>query len=516
MSSGRYQSRLFNLVHQQSRRLTTKWESTFRHLQVATKWGVELILYPVYLFLQSADSSVKILYSKAPPPQPKLSPNHTDFSLLTPPSADTPIQHILEAVQNLSSEETTVTRGNISKLLKPLQLFLAKFFDHPTDKSPLSPSLTIPNKTLPSITSTRQNDVLNLHLSLVSGIATDLLNRQLVLVSIENEILDILTPQQQAKLSNMIINEIANYFDDWQSPENQQKAEISGEFESILSQAKGNNIIKFPLITQGIPKNLLNTNKIITALDTAFAQLEDKTIVPSQEIMRVTQTQINIFVYGKEQLAARGDISITADDLSTQTFSISALIESAINYFFGIGKSKNLNARGAKDKALSNSNQEPWLNWRDLYGDTATFAEETTQASLKPNPTIVPNPSARLSWEKRMSIPPSKADSSLVPRRKQSRNLTRIHKTSGKITTVQQTETSISPLRSNTEKAEISTQQFDHEEAQPDWIETKATSVSYEKHLLEQVLEWLDRGMVWLEETIVKIFQKFQSLWRGK
>ncbi|UKO96366.1 hypothetical protein [Nostoc sp. UHCC 0870] len=494
MSSGRYQSRLFNLVHQQSRRLTTQWESTFRHLQVATKWGVELILYPVYLFLQSADSSVKILYSKAPPTQPKLSPNH--------PSADTPIQHILEAVQHLPKEETTVTSRNISKLLKPLQSFWAKFFDHPTNKSDISQPLTIPNKTAPSIIPSNQHDILNCHLSVVRGIGTDLLNRQLVLVSIENQILDILTPQQQAKLSDRIISELANYFQDLHLPENHPKAKLLAEFERVFTKLTGKNIVKLPFPTESI-LNLLNTSKIIPSLDTAFAQLEAKTILPSQEIMRVTQTQINIFVYGKEQLAARGDIAVTADSLEAQKFNISALIEAAVNYFFSIGKSKNLNARGAKDKALSNSNQEPWLNWSDLYGDTANIAEEKTQASLKINPAIVPSPT-------------SKTDSNLLSLKKQPSHLTRLHQTSGKITTIKQTQTAISPLKTDSERGQISSQQLDKEEIQPDWIETKATSVSYEKHILEQILELLDRAMVWLEERVVKIFQKLQSLWRGK
>ncbi|MGH1396780.1 MAG: hypothetical protein ACRAVC_22525, partial [Trichormus sp.] len=190
MSSGRYQSRLFNLVHQQSRRLTTQWESTFRHLQVATKWGVELILYPVYLFLQSADTTVKKLSSPAPSSQPKLSPNYQDFSSQNPPSADTAIQNILEAVEHLPHAETTVISRNISKLWQPVQLFWSKFFDHPTNNSHFSQPLTIPHKTAQSITPTSQKDVLKHQLSGVRGIATSLINRQLVLVNLKNETLD--------------------------------------------------------------------------------------------------------------------------------------------------------------------------------------------------------------------------------------------------------------------------------------------------------------------------------------
>ncbi|WP_323374494.1 hypothetical protein [Nostoc commune] len=78
-SSGRYQSRLFNFVHQQSRRVTQQWEHTYRHLQVATKWGVEVLLYPVYLLFQSSESSGKTLHTKEPQTRLKLQPNDTDF-----------------------------------------------------------------------------------------------------------------------------------------------------------------------------------------------------------------------------------------------------------------------------------------------------------------------------------------------------------------------------------------------------------------------------------------------------
>jgi hypothetical protein len=40
--------------------------------------------------------------------------------------------------------------------------------------------------------------------------------------------------------------------------------------------------------------------------------------------------------------------------------------------------------------------------------------------------------------------------------------------------------------------------------------------MGYEKHILEQILEWLDSAMLWLEAKIVKIFQFVHQIWRGK
>ncbi len=53
-------------------------------------------------------------------------------------------------------------------------------------------------------------------------------------------------------------------------------------------------------------------------------------------------------------------------------------------------------------------------------------------------------------------------------------------------------------------------------EAKPDWIETDAEPVGYDKHLVEIALEWFDGLMVWLEELAVKIFRLLQQFVRGK
>jgi len=48
-----------------------------------------------------------------------------------------------------------------------------------------------------------------------------------------------------------------------------------------------------------------------------------------------------------------------------------------------------------------------------------------------------------------------------------------------------------------------------------DWIETQATPTGYIKHPLEQILEWLDRAMFWIEELFVKVWRWWQRL-RGR
>ncbi|WP_206780916.1 hypothetical protein, partial [Escherichia coli] len=86
------------------------------------------------------------------------------------PPADTPIQHILEVVQNLSSEEPTPTAAKTSQTFN-LLAFLGSFWEkfvpnhHPQ-------SLAILDK--PAVSS---DNALKRHLPVMRGIATHLANR---------------------------------------------------------------------------------------------------------------------------------------------------------------------------------------------------------------------------------------------------------------------------------------------------------------------------------------------------
>jgi hypothetical protein len=536
-SSGRYQSRLFNFVHQQSRRVTQQWEHTFRHLQVATKWGVEALLYPVYLLFQSSEPSGKTLQTKEPQTRLKLQPNDTDFQPKIP-NVDSPIQHVLEAVNYLSSNEAASTPAKTVESFKPLAflgVFRLKFVDNKSTNNPNITQLSnITENQSGSLNPLQLGNALNQHLPVVRGIATNLINRSLVLVTADNEILDILTSQQQAKLEERIINEVANYWKSWRLIIAKQETKLLPQINHLLAKLTDGYTDKNSLLAEGIPKDLLNTDKLLAFLDIAFAKLESNALVPvqerSQEIVQVAQTKLNIFLYGKEQLAARGEITANADGLETHTLNLQALIEAALNYFFGVGNRKTLESTTSNEllqgkllssrlrKSLSKSSQlenqdltdDPWLTWNDLFGDTEIIAQKPVTLSGRTNPALGSSLSAGHFPQNHLTVKQPKVGSGLV-RRSQ--------KTFGKVASTKQTRTSISQSKSESRKGEILHQQFHQSsqvEAQPDWIETKATSIGYEKHPLEQLLEWVDYVMLWLEERFVRIFQSLRQLWLGK
>ena len=410
-SSGRYQSRLFNFVHQRSRRLTEQCGRAFWHFKVATSRIAPVVLYPIYLLFQSSRATGRQMHQAVQQSLPKLQAQDTDSQPQTsPPAADTPIQQVLLLVDALPSEEAISTHSQDKTEPTNFLAFLAtdtllnggnprtqvssswrfKFF--PNSHTSTS-SLTHRSTPHPSPSHNR---------AVIQGIATQLSSRTLVLISAQNEILDILTPQQQQKLQEQITKEVADYW----------------RYQRLAHSDK--------------QRFTLNPYQALAFLDRTVAYLES-----NQAIAR--------------------------DATDAGTLRIKALIWAAIDYFFGPRYSKPAVATtpvadslelpaGSKPRGkplphrppsklpsrlqLINSDVDPWLSESDLFG---------------------------------------------VPE-------------SGKI--------SNQPRNQNTQLNPA-----------PDWIETHATKVGYVKHPLEQLLEWLDRGMLWLEELLTRVFQWVRSSW---
>ena len=52
-ATGPYQSKFFNFLNRQSLKWRDRLETSARHLKVTVEWGVQILLYPAYLFLQA-------------------------------------------------------------------------------------------------------------------------------------------------------------------------------------------------------------------------------------------------------------------------------------------------------------------------------------------------------------------------------------------------------------------------------------------------------------------------------
>jgi hypothetical protein len=528
-TSGRYQSRLFKFFHRQSRRWGEQFDRTKRHLEVAASWSLEALLYPVYLLIQKATASYsgKQLHTDEQQPRLHLQGNEADSQSETPPSADTPIQRVLAAVDTLQARE--IER----------RFPLAKWADWlvgriPNKTPPITP---FPHRPIAETAIPPSRDPLVSSPPVVQGIASLLVNRNLVLVTAENEILDILTPQQQEKLQNRIIDEVAKYWRSWRLAQVENETKLLPEIDRLLNKLTSGSRGEVPALPQGTKTEdivqyqyLPLPSPALALLDTAFAQIESHAVVPisrvSGQLLEAVQNQLNIFLYGKhQQLTAEQEV--LTPDREYQTSKIQALIWGAINYFFGRNPKKleqttpthtvdqlpigrNNKPQTAlpqrppssalpKSPDLQSENiADPWLTMDDLFGDLQEVTEVVNEQQLL----------IRSSQTTKSALP----DSSSVRTRGEMNSKFKIPNFSSS------SHSPISKPETQSNKAESVHQQrkTTQVEPKPDWIETKAQTIGYEKHPLEQILEWLDRVMLWLEDIFVKIGLFLRGLLRGK
>jgi hypothetical protein len=492
-SSNRYQSRLFNFVHQQSRHLGDRLDSTFRHLQVATKWSLQALLYPVILLVQKAvESADKQLHAQAPQNRLQSQTNN----IHSQPDVDTPIQRVLQALEEKEAKRQPDTE-NVSKNFFGFWWF--KFFPNQPSTSSLNLSSTVTNLPKP-------------YFSTVRGIASQLEDGNLVLVTAENEILDILTREQQEKLQDRIIGEIADYWHYWRLATEKQETQVLPEIERLLQKLTGNAKIKPALPEATETQALVNAEEMLAFIDASVAKLESNALTPlsratlqvqqrSLEIIKVVQTQLDIFIYGKE-------LTVGGEDIQSDRLGIQAIIEAAVNYFFGQRTGKKLDG---SPRYLPNQDLvvDPWLSWDDLFGDFEPIDQEVGQTT---NPALPASQSPRYlqNWLNSYQNIPKKPASKLVKQQKATTDLTRTEKASGKLSKISLVGSSKGEL------AKKQREQTTEIEAKPDWIETKPTSVEYEKHPLERILAWLDAALLWLEEKFVRLFRLLQQFWVGK
>ncbi|AFZ30904.1 hypothetical protein Glo7428_2393 [Gloeocapsa sp. PCC 7428] len=473
-ASGRYQSKLFNFIHQQSRRFTEQCDRAFRQIQFATSWIAPAVLYPFYALFQSTR---KLKFSPKPA-SPQLQASQPDSSPPTP-SADTPIQQVLQLFETPTEEITRPQRdqqlqSTIFAWFSPRIIHLAqqtKELFHPSRQD----TTASPVEWIPIAAKLKNNR------RVIRGVATELTNRNLVLVTTENEILNVFTPQQQEQLQATIEGEVATY---WRC----QRLAYASQVQTQLN-GKTN------------PGNLLTYAKPLNLLDRVLAEIESH----SSALAQHWQNQLNSTTILAN---TTNQNNIESDNSTSQTLRIQALIWAAIDFFFGsssntkIGRNtpvKSLQYRKVQPKripyrpvsqlpAASHTIEDPWLSLSDLFGEVESEAQVQATVSTQTSD---------------KALPENKTSDSL--RRKLINGWQRFKP---KINVV----TALVKVRHTNAIASVASEpkpQPHPAQINPtaEWIDVSAIAVGYVKHPLEQVLEWLDRAMLWLEKSLFKFWQ---------
>ncbi|GBF80662.1 hypothetical protein [Aphanothece sacrum] len=212
---GPYQSRLFNFINRQSWRWRDRIIQTAQHLKLAAQWGTQVLIYPIYLLVQAGRSTRQKLdqtiQKNALPPE--TAPKEGIESFVT---VDRPLKRVLEAIDPwFADSDTPKPQLSPQKPNYPAKIthhnspewaiFLKQVRDN------IRRSLSQPNEVLTPLS----GDSLPISSVDIQGMATLLDNRHIVLVTLNNQTLDILSPQQQKQLLSRIRLETANYWYEW-------------------------------------------------------------------------------------------------------------------------------------------------------------------------------------------------------------------------------------------------------------------------------------------------------------
>lgn len=465
MTNSRYQSKLFNFFSRQSQRFGDSVGRTWRTIRVSANWSLEALLYPVFALIQKAvNSADKQLRHAQAPQQKQLNSDNNTIEYKKTPDCDTAIVHMLQMVKKIPSRPENTLNSVAEKL----------------DYVKYHQQLEI-------------NDTVKAYLSKVQGIATHLGNKHIVLVTADNKVLDILTLKQQQMIQDKIVAEVAEYWRLWHlsSKQVQSNKNLLPEIDQLLHKLTGASIIPTEdnlEQNQEIVTNL-STQSYISGLDTIVAHLESSMLT----VRRHHQNQ-----------------SLVAE--------ISAIVINAINDF--LGKSKVLsqyaevtnnqlhpsyNATLPKLKQVTDETEDLWLTFDDLFGEELLPENQ----AVSTNKRLAFKPSQRLLNQSCDDEPATRKVSQMVKSSYMKGNITHKPKTPAE---TQQVESDILILNHVDSVKIKQADKIPTSDDKPEFVEIRATSVRYEKHILERILEWLDNLMLWLEDKFVRILKLIQQI----
>ena len=526
---GRYQSNLFNFLSRQSMNLRDRSNQTWRQMKLAAVWGVQILMYPIYVGFQATRLVGKQLRQTARQVLPKLKAvaqtiqpvEKSDFLL-----SDTPIQRSLQLLdrltlslpldrlamqldpQDLSAPGVLVVVGGsaiVGSGSKPEQVGLEI-----VGFNPAAHHLALPQT---AQLSQAASHTLARSIKPIQGLASLLTSRNLVLVTTENQLLDVLSLEQQAMLQRRIVGEVASY---WR--QQRSLAAQTGQFRPFvdaflpLPAERTQALPPIRAIWQlmswmqtsavAIAANLFQEAYLLPAAPTAEPQLSGEiTALRSAQPIWKTKDEwltevgnwlrsgIKVTPFAQNPapqgaIAAAQQPRLTPEDVlgaPNQPRGFMAQIQAKLREAQR-GGSKLVRSAAATlapaqaDRELHKAEILQTLTQTEI-AQRAQASQSQRSIGLRRSEQIVP--SQPVPETVAMALPDDFLEEAALAR-------------SVDRSTSDQT-TDLIPT--------------------PSWVEAKVSLVAYEKHPLEQLLDWLDRGMSWVEIKVSEAWRWLRDRW---
>jgi hypothetical protein len=331
---------------------------------------------------------------------------------------------------------------------------------------------------------------------LIQGIASLLDSHTLVLVTPENQLLDLLTPTQQQQLYQRMVWEIAFHR------------------QQVRSHALAHRQLNAPLPLLSDRTNLWLPARLLRQFVSWF--------------------QVSPVAVGTN-LFQESSLTIEASAQIQHPFQpIQAYLNRWPLWQRWLGNPHSASTLTISDAQLE---VDPWLSMQDLFGEQTrfmpiTWMDERPLPGISPQSTLPPThdgttvalPATRTptqlprsteqtqSWVQKFSASfksaqlERKATSGGEARKSSLQRLRRQNRSSSQPAAASRSIISAvaaNPVVASPGAPTLTTPGFDPELT---WIEAEATAIGYVKHPLEQILEWLDQILLWLERRFVKVW----------
>ena len=520
-SNDPYKSRLLNFLNRQTIHFQDKLGTSVRYLRSATEMSVQLLLYPFYLMVQSGRVARQQLESRVQSSL-LLSAARESESDSSSAQASTSLEEVLdlvepwleatEAEKSNSTATETIDVLPIVEVSDPVDPWLNISSEQKVTPPP-SESIQPSFAPVPSQTSTA-----------IRGIASLIDSQQLVLVDHHNRLFNVLNPRQQELLQQYLVKsnpkpnllvtmtqKVLASLPTIAKTDSSNPLPVKFFWQTVdwlqsSSVATKVNLFGESKLTKSSPvlppsNSSFSLPQFLASLDNQVAELETKSFSPGFLSVNHLGDRLSRLSQSNNTLP----VTESRPDLDSNPFQIRAIIKAAIDYFFGP------NASGVANKIKGNNvstlptsvkgiplesktassylpgksselhlpqadEQESWLSWNDLFRNTVS-------STVKPGVSVEP-------------------DSSLNVQQFPSLSVTPVNSTPSFSIPTEKTENSTNLTYFNSAKTPA--------EKTPDLLETKATTVGYEKHLLVRILELLDQIILWLEEKLIQIWRLFR------
>jgi hypothetical protein len=501
--SGNYQSRVFTFINQRTSRFKDTCAQGFRHIKIAVVWSGQALLYPFHLLAQTT----KIF-------QPQITPPAENPVL--PPVSDINIEQALELVVDAGYPIVIAERGSV---------ITADSWEGSRQQPVVTSSRFATGDAMRTIVvsedssnlgsydpdtddwevasySPRRSQQVVTKKPVIQGLSSLLIDRQLVLITTENEILDILTSSQQQEIRRRIGGDLAIDWYQWSTGEifvggASLFAERPVRVASASAEGKENRHSPAQLAD---PQQLPLTNghdrpqlAIASSEDRPNSSLFDRlqdwlknlTSKPEESIIQANN-------FAPEQLdriesKLPRQIAPTSYSFTPQPPSLQRFLD--LPQLPPIHELESLAIQDHSIQQTFIKLQPEWLKqWWSYYREYLSI------------------PTSGFDRFEQSQIIHQPAEFQLTKIEEYSEN--RIehiapHSRFSEITHSQH--------RSNQNSGKLDRKIFQNVEHNPDWIETEAEQLGYSQSPIARLLEWIDRLFLQIENWLIRTWQKMTN-----